>query len=140
MPDPARCEHMQAQQREASARYREKNREKVLEAGRVRAAKRRARGLSSDRARAREASARYRQEHREELALKQRQVRKRAYIQKHGVHAFIQRRFDAPMPAPAVRPTSPVPSEDPDDAWDFWGSNKDAPIIANYDDPCLRRW
>ncbi|KAJ7118005.1 hypothetical protein C8R43DRAFT_1137477 [Mycena crocata] len=143
VPDPARRERIQAQQREASARYREKNRDQVLEAGRLRAAKRRALGRSSDRAHAREASARYRESHREELALKQRQVRKRAFIKKHGVHAFIQRRFDVPMPAPAARPdTPPPPSEEAeaDETWDFWGSNNNAPVISTYDDPCLRRW
>ncbi|KAJ7430085.1 hypothetical protein B0H11DRAFT_1943732 [Mycena galericulata] len=39
---------------------------------------------------------------REELALQQRLVRKRAFIKKHGVHAYIQRRFDAPMRSAAV--------------------------------------
>ncbi|KAJ7164570.1 hypothetical protein C8R43DRAFT_1122451 [Mycena crocata] len=142
--NPAKTERLLVQQREASARYRERNRDKVLEAGRVRAANRRARGLSSDRVRAREASARYRDRNRAELAQKQRKVRKRAYIDKHGVHAYIQRRFDAPMPSTAAQraSTPPMPAQDSDDAaWDSWGSHSTAPIIniADYCDPCLRR-
>ncbi|KAJ7094437.1 hypothetical protein B0H15DRAFT_946854 [Mycena belliarum] len=96
-----RVERLEESRRVASAKYRDEHREKVLEAGRVRAARRRA-ALKDDevaKAKAREASARYRAQHREELALKQRKVRKRAFIQKHGLTAHIQRRFDAPMPS-----------------------------------------
>ncbi|KAJ7606920.1 hypothetical protein FB45DRAFT_1040641 [Roridomyces roridus] len=71
-----------------------------------------------------EASARYREGHRDELAAKQRQVRKRSFIAKHGVHAYIQRRFDAPPPPPARSPTPPSAElqmylDMPDD--EFWG-------------------
>ncbi|KAJ7936006.1 hypothetical protein B0H13DRAFT_2304072 [Mycena leptocephala] len=96
----------------ASARYRERHRDAVLEAGRLRAAHRRKnlRGAEylRERDRAREASARYREGHRKKLALKQRLARKRAYIDKYGIHAYIQRRFDAP-----IRGRTPDPVPDP---------------------------
>ncbi|KAF8183262.1 hypothetical protein K438DRAFT_1975126 [Mycena galopus ATCC 62051] len=62
-------------ERAASARYRLANRDKVLAAGRLRAAQRRSRLWDDDDAkrRAREASARYRSREHETLALKQRQ-------------------------------------------------------------------
>ncbi|KAJ7891187.1 hypothetical protein B0H14DRAFT_2560783 [Mycena olivaceomarginata] len=48
-------------------------------------------------------------ENRDELALKQRQVRKRAFIHKYGLYAHIQRRFDAPIPGRE-------PDSEPEDA------------------------
>ncbi|KAJ7867299.1 hypothetical protein B0H13DRAFT_1897601 [Mycena leptocephala] len=73
----------------ASARYRERP------VGRLCAAHRRKnlRGAEylCERDRAREASARYREGHRKKLALKQRLARKGAYINKYGIHAYIQR-------------------------------------------------
>ncbi|KAJ7860856.1 hypothetical protein B0H14DRAFT_2576420 [Mycena olivaceomarginata] len=113
--------------RVASARYRERHRKKVLESERARAARRRAHiktlkpgneVLERARERARLASARYRAGNRDELALKQRQVRKRAFIHKYGLYAHIQRRFDAPIPG--RKPDSEP--EDADDEEDlFWG-------------------
>ncbi|KAJ7840810.1 hypothetical protein B0H14DRAFT_3457823 [Mycena olivaceomarginata] len=102
----------------ASARYRERHREKVLESERARAARRRAhiktlkpgdKVLERARERARLASARYRAGNRDELALKQRQVRKHAFIHKYGLYAHIQRRFDAPIPGRE-------PDSEPEDA------------------------
>ncbi|KAJ7677411.1 hypothetical protein B0H14DRAFT_2656080 [Mycena olivaceomarginata] len=83
----------------ASERYRERNREAVLQAGRERSARRRAALKSLKpgdetakrmRERAREASARYRANHRELLAAKQRTVRKKAYIKKYGYLSFVR--------------------------------------------------
>ncbi|KAJ7512296.1 hypothetical protein B0H11DRAFT_2214100 [Mycena galericulata] len=150
--------------RAASARYRERNRAKVLEAGRKRAAeyvplftvspeytgskvdhRRRAKLKNNEEARerARQASARYRGRNREELALQQRQVRKRAFIKKHGIHAYIQRRFDAPPRTAAV---STSEEEDPDAEalrnFVFYdGTNcSNAPIIiSEYEDPFFPR-
>ncbi|KAJ7803374.1 hypothetical protein B0H14DRAFT_2613392 [Mycena olivaceomarginata] len=104
--------------RAASARYRERHREEVLESERAHAARRRAHlktlkpgdeVLERARERARLASARYRAGNRDELALKQRQVRKRAFIHKHGLYTHIQRRFDAPIPGRE-------PDSEPEDA------------------------
>ncbi|KAJ7754816.1 hypothetical protein B0H16DRAFT_1458853 [Mycena metata] len=144
----AKEQQKRAARADASARYRERNREAVLESGRARAAHRRAkfhlRGQEylreRARERAREASARYRERNREELALKQRKARKRAYIKKYGIHAYIQRRFDQPIPgreAPVAEDDDP----DPDAAtaspsWDEYS----APRVADYYDPCSRRY
>ncbi|KAJ7649914.1 hypothetical protein FB45DRAFT_858857 [Roridomyces roridus] len=87
--------------------------------------------------RAREARARYRENNREILAKKQRLVRKRAFIKKHGVHAYIQRRFDAPMPmtqAPSVQEDVSEGDED----WDGYPNAR--PLISPYDDPLFKRW
>ncbi|KAJ6455129.1 hypothetical protein C8R47DRAFT_1082863 [Mycena vitilis] len=144
--DARKLQQLRERRRAASARYRERHRTEVLEAGRIRAAERRA-TLKDDegsRARAREASARYRSQNREELASKQRKVRKAAYIKKHGVHAFIQRRFDAPMPSREVESPSPPPDDPPEANYD--GDDEDnggrvyaAPLGWDYD-PCLKRW
>jgi hypothetical protein len=75
---------------------------------------------------------------RDELALKQRQVRKRAFIHKYGLYAHIQRRFDAPIPG---REPDSEP-EDADDEEDLsWGPVDPgwAPRICDYEDPCLKR-
>ncbi|KAJ7714050.1 hypothetical protein DFH07DRAFT_785838 [Mycena maculata] len=81
---------------------------------------------------------------REELTLQQRQVRKRAYINKHGIHLYIQRRFDAPTKAEirAARAPSPAGADEFDDTtWDFYdGSSRVAPRICDYIDPFLKRW
>ncbi|KAJ7727336.1 hypothetical protein B0H14DRAFT_2640908 [Mycena olivaceomarginata] len=130
------------------------NREAVLEAGRERSARRRAHlktllqpgdeVLEDARAKAREASARYRERkankvrNREELALQQRQVRKRAYIKKHGLYAHIQRRFDAPIAVPE----SDSESEGGEDDLSWGPIGYDAmagPLICDYVDPLLRR-
>ncbi|KAJ6630399.1 hypothetical protein B0H10DRAFT_1939158 [Mycena sp. CBHHK59/15] len=113
-PEARKLERVHESRRAASARYRDKHRPKVLEAGRICAARRRS-TLKDDedaKARARAASARYRSENRDELALKQRKVRKAAFIKKHGVHAYIQRCFDAPIPR---EPDSPPPEDSVDD-------------------------
>ncbi|KAJ6511746.1 hypothetical protein DFH09DRAFT_1333634 [Mycena vulgaris] len=122
--------------RQASARFREKNCDKVLEAGRLHAAKRRAAQKRDEeaRARAREASAQYRARNRDELAQKQRLVRKRAFLKKYGLSAHIQRRFDAPISSreqvedelePFVNDDAPDPA---------------APIfISDYNDSFLHR-
>ncbi|KAJ7198755.1 hypothetical protein GGX14DRAFT_401738 [Mycena pura] len=125
----------------AVARYRERHRDAVLEAERLRAAHRRknltGEAYLRERERAKEASARYRARHREELALLQRQVRKRAYIKKYGIHAYIQRSFDAPIPGREDTP-EPEPAEeqyaDADEYSQSWGR------ISDYVDPLLKRW
>ncbi|KAF8126857.1 hypothetical protein K438DRAFT_2001198 [Mycena galopus ATCC 62051] len=120
-------ERKKESRRAASARYRLRHREAVLQAGRERAARRRAhlrtlkpghQDLEAARSRAREASARYRAQNRDALAVKQRLVRKRAYIHKHGIHAHIQRRFDAPIHR-EPEPESSGKEEDDNDAWGF---------------------
>ncbi|KAJ7886238.1 hypothetical protein B0H14DRAFT_2563540 [Mycena olivaceomarginata] len=85
----------------ASERYRQRNREAVLQAGRERSVRRRAALKSlkpgdkiaeNVRQRAREASARYRAKsasNRELLAAKQRTVRKKAYIKKYGYSSYV---------------------------------------------------
>ncbi|KAJ7894473.1 hypothetical protein B0H14DRAFT_2559252 [Mycena olivaceomarginata] len=100
--------------------------------------------LEDARAKAREASARYRERNankvrnREELALQQRQVRKRAYIKKHGLYAHIQRRFDAPIAVPES--DSESEGEEDDLSWGPIGYNAMAgPLICDYVDPLLRR-
>ncbi|KAJ7842937.1 hypothetical protein B0H14DRAFT_2585982 [Mycena olivaceomarginata] len=94
----------------ASERYRQRNREAVLQAGRERSVRRRAALKSlkpgdkiaepgdkiaeNVRQRAREASARYRAKsasNRELLAAKQRTVRKKAYIKKYGYSSYVMR-------------------------------------------------
>ncbi|KAJ7367230.1 hypothetical protein DFH08DRAFT_949203 [Mycena albidolilacea] len=129
--------------RAASQCYCEKNRDKVLEAGRLRAAARRMRQQDNPKAkaRAREASARYRERNCEELALQQRQVRKKAFIKKHGLYVHLKRGFAAP---PAREPDLPSPGpddggdgdtperyHDPSSGWaaGWWDNN-----------PCLKRW
>ncbi|KAF8131364.1 hypothetical protein K438DRAFT_1788288 [Mycena galopus ATCC 62051] len=136
--------------RVASARYRERNREAVLQAGRERAARRRAslralkpghQDLEAACSRAREAGARYRAQNRESLVVKQRLVRKRAYIRKHGIYAHIQRRFDAPIHRdPEPESSGQEEEDDDDDAWGFGRPdlNYIAPRICDYDDPFLR--
>ncbi|KAJ7900468.1 hypothetical protein B0H13DRAFT_2336573 [Mycena leptocephala] len=141
-------ERRRESRRAASARYRERHRAQVLEAGRIRAAQRchnlkklSGREYLAERSRlkAREASARYRAENREALALQERQRRKRAFIDKYGIHAYIQRRFDAPIP-------SCEPDSDPEDAGDenddlSWGDIGPcvSALICDYIDPCLKR-
>ncbi|KAJ6627802.1 hypothetical protein B0H10DRAFT_1940795 [Mycena sp. CBHHK59/15] len=131
--------------REASAKYRERHREQVLQVGRQRAARARqhlktlkggAYMRERARERAREASARYRMKNREALALKQRQARKRAFIDKHGIHAYIQQRFDAPIPR---EPESESDSESATDdlSWGEIGPSTSGPI-CDYIDPCLK--
>ncbi|KAJ7449738.1 hypothetical protein B0H11DRAFT_1928522 [Mycena galericulata] len=138
----AKEERLRESRRLASEKYRERNRAKVLEAGRVRAARRRlaTKDDADACARAREASARYRAENREELAMKQRKVRKRAYIKKYGVHAYIQRRFDAPLKTSKLAAPAADPASDgDDDNVDFFGPVRyDAPLISDYHDPLLR--
>ncbi|KAF8139159.1 hypothetical protein K438DRAFT_722407 [Mycena galopus ATCC 62051] len=132
--------------RAASARYCDRNRQVVLQAGRERAARCRAHlrmleagnpSLESARACAREASARYRAQNREALTLKQHLVRKHAYIRKHGIYAHIQRRFDAPIHRDLE---SDGGEDDDDDAWGFGrpDPNYVAPRICDYEDPFLR--
>ncbi|KAJ7721063.1 hypothetical protein DFH07DRAFT_784220 [Mycena maculata] len=126
----------------ASVRYREKNREQVLLAGRLQAERRRAiqKKDPDARARAREASARYCARNRDELALQQRQVRKRAFIDKHGVHAYIQRRFDAPL---KTKMNDPEPAEEDDSLLFYDGTSRmriEALMICDYEDPFLKRW
>jgi hypothetical protein len=77
--------------------------------------------------------------HREELALKQRKVRKCAYIHKHGIHAYIQRRFDAPIPG-REPDSDPEPAEDAEDdlSWGDVDPSYSA-RICDYSDPCLKR-
>ncbi|KAJ7903742.1 hypothetical protein B0H14DRAFT_3421922 [Mycena olivaceomarginata] len=140
-------ERRRKSRRAAQARYRERNREAVLEAGRERSACRRAHLKTLDpgnevledaRAKAREASARYREQNREELALKQRQVRKRTYIKKHGLYAHIQHRFDAPIAVPESDSESEGGEEDL--SWGPIGYDAmAAPLICDYVDPLLRR-
>ncbi|KAF8187310.1 hypothetical protein K438DRAFT_2151356 [Mycena galopus ATCC 62051] len=104
----------------ASARYRERNREAVLQAGRERAAHRHAylralkpghQDLEAAHSRAREAGARYRAQNRESLAVKQR------------------------LPESSGRE-----EEDNDNAWGFGrpDPNYIAPRICDYKDPFLR--
>ncbi|KAJ6631639.1 hypothetical protein B0H10DRAFT_2207262 [Mycena sp. CBHHK59/15] len=129
----------------ASVKYRERNRSKVLEAGRLRAAKRRAQQkddegprLMPERQALDTAPTTFR--NREELALKQRKVRKQAFIKKHSVHAYIQWRFNAPIPSREVDE-----EDDADD--DHQGVHNDdyrydasaAPLICDYNDPFLKR-
>ncbi|KAJ7619947.1 hypothetical protein DFH06DRAFT_1234501 [Mycena polygramma] len=137
-------------QAEASARYRERHRAAVLEAGRLRAARRRdyirknMRGEAATEAlrRVRKASADYRARNREELAKRQREVRKRAFIDKHGIHAYIQRRFDAPIPGREESP-DPDPTANPEGQELDWGGLIDHSYsslsICDYIDPCLKR-
>ncbi|KAJ6621292.1 hypothetical protein B0H10DRAFT_2215226 [Mycena sp. CBHHK59/15] len=138
-------ERRRESRRAASARYRECHRSEVLEAGRIRAAQRRAYLASlspgdpareAARLKAREASARYHAENRELLALKQRKLHKKAFIKKHGVHAYIQRRFDAP---PGPEP-EPEPQDNDDDGISWPVDYASAPLICDYDDPCLKRY
>ncbi|KAJ6504333.1 hypothetical protein C8R47DRAFT_1210403 [Mycena vitilis] len=141
-----RCEA----QAEASARYRERNRAAVLEAGRLRAARRRdhirknLRGEAATEAlrRVRKASAKYRARNREELAARQCDVRKRAFINKHGIHACIQPRFDAPIPRREDTPDPDVAAGVEGQDLD-WGGLIDhtysASSICDYVDPCLKR-
>ncbi|KAJ7159908.1 hypothetical protein C8R43DRAFT_947988 [Mycena crocata] len=93
------------------------HREQVLEAGCLRAAASRAKADNASRARAHAAAARYRACNREELARKQRQVRKRKSVKKHGIHAYIQRRFDAPIPSQQSAPVQDEPEVDEELAW-----------------------
>ncbi|KAJ7715349.1 hypothetical protein B0H16DRAFT_1477503 [Mycena metata] len=113
--------------RAASARYREKNREKVLEADRIRAAERRCaeRNDQDARARAREASARYRAQNRETLASKQREVRKRAYIKKHGTQAYVYKKY-------SDKPAQPVIPDDDDDGTVEGGPESVAPEVDEH--------
>ncbi|KAF8215247.1 hypothetical protein K438DRAFT_1749312 [Mycena galopus ATCC 62051] len=87
--------------RAASARYCLANREKVLAARCLRAAERRARLRDNEDAKecTRAASARYRSRHHPTLALKQRQVHKTAFIQKHGHRAYTERHLAERIPA-----------------------------------------
>ncbi|KAF8137812.1 hypothetical protein K438DRAFT_1996669 [Mycena galopus ATCC 62051] len=120
-------ERKKESRRAASARYRLRNREAVLQAGRERASRRCAhlrtlkpghQDLEAAHSRAREASARYRAQNRDALTVKQRLVHKRAYIHKHGIHAHIQRRFDAPIHQ-EPEPESSGEEEDDNDTWGF---------------------
>jgi hypothetical protein len=76
--------------------------------------------------------------HRDKLALKQRQARKRAFIDKHGIHAYIQRRFDAPIPSREPDSDSDDAGEGDDLSWGDTGPCVSAPI-CDYVDPCLKR-
>ncbi|KAJ6458081.1 hypothetical protein C8R47DRAFT_1227223 [Mycena vitilis] len=126
------------------------NRAAVLEAGRLRAARRRdyirknLRGEAATEAlrRVRKASADYRARNREELAARQRELRKRAFIDKHGIHAYIQRRFDAPIPGREDTPDPDVAASAEGQDLD-WGGLIDhtysASSICDYVDPCLKR-
>ncbi|KAJ7106179.1 hypothetical protein C8R44DRAFT_886071 [Mycena epipterygia] len=120
-------ERLQESRRAASAQYRERNREQVLEARRLRAARQRAQ-LKDDeevKVRTREASARYRASHCDELALKQRKVRKKAFIHKHEP----QEKDDAESDNDAD-----VSQDD-----SGTGSSYSAPLICDYYDPFLKR-
>ncbi|KAJ7711707.1 hypothetical protein B0H16DRAFT_1744919 [Mycena metata] len=124
----------------ASARYRERHRDEVREAARLRAAQRRANLATASsevreevKQRARDASARYRARHREELALKQRKVRKRAHIAKHGIHLYLERRYSAPKAPPEEEP------EDGDDSDEPQTADEHTPWDYNYIDPCSKR-
>ncbi|KAJ7871167.1 hypothetical protein B0H14DRAFT_3439621 [Mycena olivaceomarginata] len=123
------------------------HRELVLQAGKEHAVRRRAHlktlqpgneVLEDAHAKSHEASARYRERNREELTLQQRQVRKHAYIKKHGIYAHIQRRFDTPIAVPE----SDSESEGGEDDL-LWGpigyDAMVAPLICDYVNPCLRR-
>ncbi|KAJ6458765.1 hypothetical protein C8R45DRAFT_1109885 [Mycena sanguinolenta] len=99
----------------ASARYRERNRQKVLEAGRVRVAECRARikANPSEDKRARErvrlTSTRYCAQHCKELATKQRKVRRREFIGQYGVRAYVRRNREAPIRT--RQPVMPEPEQ-----------------------------
>ncbi|KAJ7111420.1 hypothetical protein C8R44DRAFT_883219 [Mycena epipterygia] len=90
--------------------------------------------------RAREASARYRAEHQEELALMQRQVRKCAFIQKHGIHAHIQCRFDVLLPSAVAQVPDDNVDEEEDPFVDVDARAAFSYSICDYDDPCLKKW
>ncbi|KAJ6463066.1 hypothetical protein C8R47DRAFT_1080101 [Mycena vitilis] len=117
--DARKLQQLRERRRAASARYRERHRTEVLEAGRIRAAERRA-TLKDDegsRARAREASARYRSQNRES---------------------------SLPSNAKEVESPSPPPDDPPEANYD--GDDEDnggrvyaAPLGWDYD-PCLKRW
>ncbi|KAF8171715.1 hypothetical protein K438DRAFT_2057685 [Mycena galopus ATCC 62051] len=146
--------------RVASARYRERNREAVLQAGRERAACRHA-SLRAPKPGHQDRSKLPTPEHerqgpatelseldiifdlnRESLAVKQRLLRKRAYIRKHGIYAHIQCRFDTPIHRdPEPESSGQEEEDDDDDAWGFGcpHPNYIAPRICDYDDPLLRR-
>ncbi|KAF8193984.1 hypothetical protein K438DRAFT_1969275 [Mycena galopus ATCC 62051] len=87
----------------ASAHYWERNREAVLKAGREHAARSRANPQKCTkeegrvaREHSRESSSRYRAGHQSELALKQQTARRKAYIMKHSLRAFFDRRLAPP--------------------------------------------
>ncbi|KAJ6479772.1 hypothetical protein C8R45DRAFT_933570 [Mycena sanguinolenta] len=131
--------------RQASRRYRAKHREKVLEAGCLRAAERRARshGDPDFRARARAASARYQERNREELALEQRQARKKLYIRKHGVAAYSRWRHGNPI-SPSCALKSPACNADEDNNGDAGDADDEGETLSrpfwDWDnDPFLRR-
>lgn len=67
------------------------------------------------------------------LALKQRQVRKRAFIQKHGIHAHIQHCFDAPIPSRVAEAQQDDDEDDDDDDLSFSAppNSYDAPRICD---------
>jgi hypothetical protein len=75
--------------------------------------------------------------------LKQRLVRKRTFIHKHGLHTHIQRRFNAPIPGrkePELEPED-GDADDEEDEDLSWGpiDSTYAPCICDYEDPCLKR-
>ncbi|KAJ7628912.1 hypothetical protein FB45DRAFT_1028978 [Roridomyces roridus] len=114
----------------------------VLASGRLRAAKRREQLKHNEEAqeRAREARARYRENNRELLAKKQRLVRKRAFIKKHGIHAYIQRCFDTPLPQKKAPLVQEEVSDGDDDGINAWQGHSNAqPLISPYNDPFFKR-
>jgi hypothetical protein len=70
--------------------------------------------------------------------VQQRQVRKRAFIHKYGLHAHIQRRFDAPIPNREPE-SEPENDEEEDLLWGPVSKNVVGPMICDYDDPCFKR-
>ncbi|KAK7033874.1 hypothetical protein R3P38DRAFT_3186188 [Favolaschia claudopus] len=145
-PAQSRSQAKQQQRRlasaDASAKYRDSHREAVLEAGRIRAAARRAR-LRGDterdalaRLKAKESHQRYREGNRDSLALKARKARKKAFIKRHGVHAYIQRSFDAPIPGRDMTPDD----EDEGTGISATEAGNDWCYGNDFIDPLLRRY
>ncbi|KAJ6533825.1 hypothetical protein DFH09DRAFT_1325672 [Mycena vulgaris] len=80
-------------------------------------------------------------QNRDELAAEQQLVRKKAFIAKHGLHADIQRRFDAPIPSREAEVEDDDQDEDNDPSPDPNGYDASAaPMICDYYDPFLKRW
>ncbi|KAF8134147.1 hypothetical protein K438DRAFT_1997807 [Mycena galopus ATCC 62051] len=84
--------------RQSSARYRLHHCEELLEAERLHAdlkTTKDPKAIALARQRAREASAQYRKRNREALTLKQREVRRRKFVVKHGYRKFFLRALEA---------------------------------------------